>query len=1617
MPRTRSVLRHVTILVAPLVALGLLLLAGSSPRAEAEPTGGDDIAILIEGRRGADGRLPIVLYSQQAGPVELAIQRVGRPELLMDEDLARGETLRWLSPEQTGLRARRADRRRANQYKRLELGPLQRRRVVLSQAGRRQVTHLEVPGPGLYLVHGQRGRAQVTATALVTDLALIVKRGPHKALVWAVDRKLGTPVAGVRLFVDRGLGEEKRPRITTDASGLAEIRGRMAPEIRILGVHGDDLAFGDDRYYPAEVESHRVYTFGHQPAYRPGERVELKGLVRAYESGRHRIDPRVTSAHVSILDAAASTVAESEVAVDANTGSYTYGFDLGRAARTGTWTIVTRIGAQLHQSPLRVDAYRKPAFEVRVRPHKRRALIGSEVKATISAQFLDGGALPGAQVTWQWMYNRVDPELFPDDELIAAFFGTERDAFKPQQLARGKGELDARGQLVVAMDVPSDLLDGYLSVRATVTGRDRIAVSGSGGIGIAAAPVTVAVRTDRHVYGEEDVAPVHVRVAQSLGGSAAEREGMLTLSRDIVRDGRKTERWEQQIPFTTDAEGEARLEVPLTGEARYTIQVVVPRTPQEPAGPPATAEVGIWATGDEPTIGLSPGHLQVIADRDAYEPGQDAVLLVRLPRPGQPVLATVEGARLMSHEVLDPKRGSHRYSIRIEAAHAPNLYVGFACMHEGRLLQETAMLRVPPRHALLTTRITPDETTLEPGGSTGVTIEVRDLNGVTVPGVDLSFAVVDDALYTLFRDPGTLLSRFFHSPRRNNVRTGAIASHTSLARAAVLFVRKNDVPAPSAAAPPPRSPGSPATGGAAAGRGGAGGEQPAADPAAGPTPEPRDSAMPEEEVMEESEADELADDAADRGEERPRNRYVPTTGKKAKFGQAGARVQKTREDFRSAIYWAAALETNEDGRVRIESIQFADSLTRWRLTARGLDADTRIASATARVQTRRLVSARLTTPRFLVEGDRALVPLLVRNQSEQADVGLSLEADVRIGTGDVQPMLRSVSTVTRGEPYVTDLRIHAQTVAPHSLEVRVAGDVGRDAERREIPVLRAGIRRTTGTSLVTRDGAATGTLEIPAAAAADSLEATLSIEPGHVHVVLAALPYLLDYPHGCTEQTLNRFVPLLDVLAAVKALQVPLAGRLREGDAMLAAGIDRLSELARQDGAFGWWPSGNRSPGMTALVARGLSRARELLPDDQRLASLHDSSVRWLARWLAQARKRGRRGGADLPTYASVLVALAQAGKLPADTLQIVLDSPEAYDADPLTKSLLLRCAIRVRDAELVRQVATDLIDDALDQTGAGTRHWQRTATQSTTITRWQDDPIETTAEVLDALLLSGHASDTLLAAGVQWLIARREAGDRWRSTRDTGAAVRFLANYMKKTGDIGTGRTVTLHSGERVLAQVTLTVDDLFGEGTRVRLPGDLLKPGTTVPLSLRTDRGRASAGIALRYFEPGTAIQRTQNGLTVRRTWFEIRFVENDGKITPERHPVTETVASGSLLECVITVETPETRDYVMVTSPHAGGMEPARGMRGLGLDLEAPEARRERRDERTHFFFSRLAAGKTVMRHYLRATHVGNFVVLPAEAELMYFPVTRANTPVQALEITGPDRSLATPRKEEK
>ncbi|MCA9240395.1 MAG: alpha-2-macroglobulin, partial [Planctomycetales bacterium] len=310
-----------------------------------------------------------------------------------------------------------------------------------------------------------------------------------------------------------------------------------------------------------------------------------------------------------------------------------------------------------------------------------------------------------------------------------------------------------------------------------------------------------------------------------------------------------------------------------------------------------------------------------------------------------------------------------------------------------------------------------------------------------------------------------------------------------------------------------------------------------------------------------------------------------------------------RKEFADTALWRGALESNADGIAEV-SFKMPENLTTWKIMTWAVSHGARVGSGEAEVVTRKNLLVRLQTPRFLVERDEVVLSANVHNYLEQAKlVTVRLELDG--STLEAPTQLTQEIEVPAGGDRRVDWRVNAVAEGKAVVRALALTDEESDAMQLEFPVRVHGFLKQDAYSGVVAANQNSGTFEInvPSERRVEQTRLEVRYSPTLAGAMIDALPYLIDYPHGCTEQTLNRFLPAVITqqtlrrmgvnLAAVQGNQTNLnpqelgapaerrAGWQRgerdpvfdeaELDKIVKAGVRRLQDMQLSDGGWGWF--------------------------------------------------------------------------------------------------------------------------------------------------------------------------------------------------------------------------------------------------------------------------------------------------------------------------------------------------------------------------------------------------------------------------------------------------------------
>jgi len=1526
---------------------------------------------------------------------------------------------------------------------------------------RRGHAQLEPPvelTPGAYVIEARAGQARSRELILVSDAALVVKAEEGRLLAWFADVHTGEPAAGAELVLwEREQRDTPWVRQTavTGEDGLASLslerEGSRRHQYFLSAGAGPRQAFA----LAWEPWRHRlgrhwkIYATADRGAYRPGQTVSFKFTARVREEQR-----TTTPARASLRWELWGPTGEMHAAQVAQLNEF--GSAWGSLEPDATWPLgeyqlrffEPRGDEERGESYggdrlFRLEEYKLPEFQVAVaRPSgedgaPRRYRMGDVVEMVVSADYYFGGPVSEAtadvRVYRKPFYKRFStPREFP-------WFHAE--PWGPWQWNRGPGELvqqetlrvDAQGELRVSFETSSGESQDYeYRVEARVTDSSRREVTGSGTVRVTHQGFFAHLSSQHaiHAPGTTPEVELSTRDADDLPLSV---EGEVTLLRLVWREvwidprGRRFEgealrrlrsdarvfppvakagelpwrpvrRDYEEVPLetaalVTDDGGRALWSPRLPSAGHYVVRYAA----TDSHGAAVTAELALQCA-DEGTdfIGLHSESARLILDRDTFREGEPGLVMISTPASGRWVLFTVESDGLLEERVVHVPGNVKLLRLDVDERWLPNVRLGLASFHEGRGGQDWKEVIVPPRkHFLeLELELVPDE--VLPGAEGELRVVARDHEGRPVRaevGLSLVDASVDAIQGPYAMDP----RQFFYGDRRPY----SVATQSSTDwRAYGRLVRDaegklvDEREAWRGLEDDERSAGQlrgevreqlRSLGYAGGGpSGGFGGPSDSIAPS---------SAMAKGGRMAAAEADGFF---LGLGEEVQRAGVPLADG----AGVGGETHVQVRSDFRETALWLPDLVTDADGRGSAR-FTYPESLTRWKARARAATSGADFGQGEGESATRLPLVARLQLPRFLVEGDEAVVSLNVDNRTEGAlaarceleveglEVLAFLDADGR------RAELPESVPLPAGGGARLDWRVRATETGTARFVARVRAGEHADGVERSIPVEPHGIP-----SLVVKAGRIDGegielALELPDARQEGTTRMQVSVTPSLAVTMLDALPYLVDYPYGCTEQTLSRFVPAVVVRGTLERLgldpelamgrawggvegeyaertQQPTKAEPHQLERVTREGLRRLDDFQHADGSWSWWKHGEGDRFMTAYVVWGLSLAREPGVDVDR--GKLDAGGQWLGRELVSARKDPALQAWMLHAHAAWLAGTGdrqRAGEQRAfadAACDELLERRVALNAYGRALTALAAHALgREADARLLVDNLIDGVqrDDAPDAsiiplggaaggTQAPRAHWGEDGIGY----RWSDGGVEATAFALRALV-SVDPEHELVQPAAEWLLSNRR-GAQWSNTKTTAIVVLALSDYLERTGQLARRVAYALTVNGRELARFDLEPQEILSAPALVEVPPELLRTGTNdLRIELLSGEGPLYFSARAEFFSREEPVPPRGNEIFVRRQYFRLAARPTLLRgTTYERVPLEggDAITSGERVEVVLTFEAKNHLEYLLFED-----LKPA-GFEATGVKSGEPSFARELRADEVRHRFDTTGAART-------------------------------------------------------
>ena len=1401
----------------------------------------------------------------------------------------------------------------------------------------------------------------------------------ERLVIWTTDLSTGEPLDGVPVEL---VGDGRVA--TTDGDGLAELDLGDSGILGLWASTGEGTAFLPGDWYEGWKASERSdegrwYVFDDRGIYRPGETVRLTGWLRKFAwstDAQLALYEGDVSVQYSARDAQGNELAAGTVDLNA-LGGFNLSIELPEGANLGeAWVDFRAVGTDTNNAAtghsFSIQEFRRPEFEVTATNESEGPFyVARPATVRVDAEYFSGGPLPDADVNWLvskrettyrppnwdeytfgvwvpwWAGSRFGDDVAGD---IASEPCFDCGPGTPVEYEEFAGTTDAGGShyLQIDFDGPDVDLPTTITAEATVFDVNRQAWSARTDLLVHPAEFYVGLRSDRAFVRQGTPIRIDGVVTDVDGGTAPGREVTVSAGRLewVLVGGTWTEQVadEQTCVFTstgdvTDAAMRCEFDTEVGGTYRITGTVV------DDDGHTNRTELTQWVSGatGRPVRGLEQGTVTIVPDRETYEPGETAELLVQAPFAPASGIITIARGGIVSTEAFEAEDGSAVLEIPIEDAYVPNVeiqvdMVGTSVrvdddgVAQPDLPEQTAFavgrvgLSIPPLTRTLDVVATPAEAALEPGQDTSVTIAVTDAAGDPVSGAEVAVVVVDEAVLSLtgyeLADPLDV----FYSDVWSELNSKYLRSSILLTRADLVT-------------------------GESAGR---------AD--AAPTAGADDGGI-----------EEAAEDSAD-----------------ADFGGSSA-VGETidvRDNFDALAVYAPSESTDRNGEVTVD-VPLPDSLTRYRVMAVAIDGADQFGKGEATITARLPLQVRPSAPRFLNFGDQFELPIVLQNQTREP-----LEVEVAIESANLKLTGPVGQRVTVPANDRIEVRFPAMTDDVGTARFRVVAVSGEftDAAALELPVYTPATAEAFATYGVIDDGAIAQPTTAPTNVFPQFGGLEINTSSTALQALTDAVIYLTDYRYESSDGLASRIMAiatLRDVLDAFDAEGLPSTADL---NAAVRRDLESLAALQNDDGGFPYWQRGRDSvPWQSIQATHALVLAKDAgysVPTDtldRALAHLASIEEYFPSTYGEQIRN-------SLSSYA--LYVRGEAGR--ADTAK----ATGLYErvGDDLELDAVAWLWPSITDQSLRDEIERRFLNAAVETAGAAT--FATSYGEDAYVIA--NSERKTDGIILEALISQAPGSD-LIPKVVAGLLGGQTRG-RWNNAHENAFILVALNEYFDTFESVTPDFVARAWLGDLYAAEATFDGRTTDRVNTLVPMSDVIASGDSTIILSKEGD-GRLYYRLGLRYAPSNLQLDPRDEGFVVVREYEAIDDPDDvrrnaDGSWTIRagaKVRVNLTMVADAVRTHVALIDPlPAGLEPV---NPSLGVSQttppPSDDGSGDGV-FEASwfwgwnwYEHQNLRDDRAEAFSSYLPGGTYEYSYIARATTPGSFVVPPARAEEIYSP----------------------------
>jgi uncharacterized protein YfaS (alpha-2-macroglobulin family) len=1552
------------------------------------------------------------------------------------------------------------------------------------------------------------------ADVWVSDLSLITRARGGQIEGFVLNANSGEPLRQAEVSIwhlDNQGDRIADPTLNTDENGFfffkpAQNYGylfRARYQDRQVGTAGDLWSYGWQIQPPAQPEARTMF-FTDRAIYRPGQTIQYKGICLWVDQDKDNYETlKGEELTVVFRDPNGKEIARQKQRAN-DFGSFAGSFTAPRDRLMGQMMLGVEGRAQ-GQAWVRVEEYKRPKFQVTLEAPKTAAKLNEKVSLSGHATSYTGAAIDGAQLRyrvvrqvrmpwwWGWWGRGVQNQ---SQEIAHGIARTDVDgSFKIEFLAKPDSSVPEKDEPTFVYEVTADVTDsagetrsagqsvrvGYTALEATLNAQEWQTDD---------LPVEISVST-RTLDGEPQVAEGQVRVYELKAPDKVHRVSWVPQIGPVYRSRYDTSppseegtdlsnpnNWPLgtvvfQQGFTTDTNGSTKVSAKLPVGAYRAVLETQDR-------------FGKKVTGQIPLQVLRPGDTRltiriptlITAPKWQSQPGEEFMALWGTGyESGRAFIEVEHRRRMVQRYWTEPGKTQQQIRLAVTEAMRGGFTIHITQVRENRAYIESRRIDVPWSNKELDVKWDHFVSKLQPAQRETWTLSIQKPEASPVATnspsaqvektmAELVATLYDESLdafvqpswpgsFGVFRQDFSMLqSQFANSlvafqqvyGRWNSDFEGVSITYRSFPSDLTVNLWGYGYPA--------------AFGGVRMAKGARVMEGEAVN-----TP------------LAAAATSELADNAV--------------VGRQLAAGVGGGMAMKdsdndgaiallkpnlatvaARKNLNETAFFFPQLTSDSNGIVRL-TFSMPEALTRWRFLGFAHDRSVRSGLLEGHAVTSKDLMVQPNPPRFLREGDTVEFTVKVSNQSDLPQTGLVNLSFMDARTGQsVDKLLALKSAKVSGNPprgLEQAFDIPSKQSRTFSWRLTVPDGCGfltyktvgaaakvSDGEEGAIPVLARRILVTESLPLPIRGPATkkfefTRLLKSGSSRTLQNQSLTVQMVSNPAWYAVLALPYLMEYPYECSEQTFNRLyanalarsiansdpkvhrifeqwrnTPALDSPLEknqdLKSLALEETPWLRQAQAESQARrnvgilfddnrlnneteqtLQKLAQMQLPDGAWPWFPGGRGNDYITLYITSGFGRLRHLGVDVSVEPAVR--SLRRLDAWMTEEYERVQRlpnPQAYVPSATDALYLYGRSfflkdqavGNAHKTAVEFFLAQSRKFWLQTDCRQTQGQLAIALQRFSTFgnQKDPTPLaIMNSIKERSVSTEEMGMFWRDTELSWWWYRAPIETQALMIEAFDEVLHDARSVEECKV-WLLKQKQTQD-WKTTKATADAVYAL-----------------LLRGRELLSSDALV---------QVKLDGIDFTPGAP------TTRGTPSVPRAAP--EPGTGFYEVRltpaeikprlGEITVKKVdpgvaWGSVhwQYLEDMSKVTPYqgtplklkkslftktttgRGPVLEAVKGPLQVgdELVVRIELRVDRDmeYVHLKDQRGSGTEPVNVLSQYKYQ-DGLAYYESTRDTASHFFIDYLPKGTYVFEYSTRIQLRGEYQTGVAEIQSMYAP----------------------------